>query len=224
MIKDVRISIFFLFSFLALASDPFQLIKREMKNENYIYSLVMLRNISGDNKILSQRYFLEGICYTQVGDYSKAISKFVEVKKLNLPVDDYYYELGKTLYFAKEYDKAKKSFSASIKNKKQVTGSFFYLAKISNFQKEFRQAKIYLQKILASKNLNPMVVQEALFQLGDLHLTIAKAELKPEDLEGIISKHVLPYYEKALKTDPGSVNSKKIENKAELVKKKYNLL
>jgi tetratricopeptide (TPR) repeat protein len=220
----VRFITLFLFSFLALASDPFRLVKQEMKNGNFIYSLVILRNISGDNQTLSQRYFLEGICYTQVGDYSKAISKFVEVKKLNLPINDYYYELGKTLYFAKEYEKAKKSFNNSIKNKFQIAGSFFYLAKISNFQKDFRQAKIYIQQILATKNLNPMVIQEALFQLGELHLTIAKNELKPEDLSSIVSKHVLPYYEKALNTYPASVYSKKIEERVEMVKKKYSLL
>ena len=220
----MRFITFFLFSFLALASDPFRLARQEMKNGNYIYSLVILRNISGDNQILSQRYFLEGICYTQVGDYSKAIAKFVDVKKLNLPINDYYYELGKTLYFAKEYGKAEKSFNASIKNKSQVAGSFFYLAKISNFQKDFRQAKVYLQQILGSKNLNPMVIQEALFQIGELHLTIAKNELKPEDLSGIVSKHVLPYYEKALKTYPDSVYSKKIQERFETVKKKYSLL
>jgi len=220
----VRIIIIFLFSFLAFAADPFRLVNHEMKNGNYIYSLVILRNIKGDNKTLAQRYFLEGICYAQVGEYSKALNKFVEAKKLNIPLNKYYYELGKTLYFAQQMDKSHKSFLVSIKNNSQVAGSLFYLSKIAKSKKDLRQAKVYLKQILELKNQNPQVIQDALFQLGDIHLKIAKDELMPKDLKEIVYKHVLPYYEQALKTSPSSVYSKKIEERVELVKKKYDLL
>lgn len=209
---------------MAFAADPFRLVNQEMKDGNFIYALVILRNIKGDNTILSQRYFLEGICFSQVGEYSKALNKFLEVKKLNIPINDYYYELGKTLYFAQELDKSQKSFLVSIKKKSQIAGSMFYLAKIAKSKKDFRQAKVYLKQILELKNQNPQVIQDALFQLGDLHLIIAKHELMPQDLKGIVSKHVLPYYEQALKIFPTSIYSKKIEERVELVKKKYDLL
>jgi hypothetical protein len=77
---------------------------------------------------------------------------------------------------------------------------------------------------LGLKDQNPQVIQDALLQLGDIHLKIAKNELMPKDLKEIVSKHVLPYYEQALKTFPTSVYSKKIEERVELVRKKYDLL
>ena len=220
----MRIILLFLFSTIALALDPFALVNREMGNGNYIYSLVILRNIKGDNQILSKRYFLEGICYTQVGDYPKAIAKFVEVRKLNIPVEGYFYELGKTLYFSLEHDKAKKSFLASIKHKSQIAGSLFYLAKIAKLKKDYRLAKVYIKQILELKDQNPQVIQDAQFQLGDLHLKIARDELKPSDMKPIVSKHVLPYFEKAIQILPSSVYAKKIEERANLVRKKYDLL
>ena len=220
----MRTIVLFLLSLGAFASDPFRLAKSEMQNGNYIYSLVILRNIKGNNQVLSQRYFLEGMCYSQVGDHSKSISKFIEANKLNPSIPDYFYEFGKGLYFAKELERAKKSFLTSIKKNSQVTGSLFYLAKIAKTQKEFRQAKVYIKQILAIKNLNPRVTQDALYQLGDIHLKISKNELKPEDMKPIVSKHVLPYYENALRTLPTSENSKKIQERVELIKKKYDLL
>jgi tetratricopeptide (TPR) repeat protein len=204
--------------------DPFSLVKSEMRSGNYIYSLVRLRNIKGDQKILSKRYFLEGICYSKLGDYPKSFSKFIEAKNLNKSIPDYFFEFGKALYSAKEFKRAKKAFFASIKENSQVTGSFFYLVKISKKLGELREAKNYVKQILQIKNLNPGVHQEALFQLGDIQLKIAKSELKPEDMKIIVSKHVLPYYENALRTDPKSDNSKKIQEIVKLVKKKYDLL
>lgn len=220
----MRIIIFLLFTFFAFGSDPFRLVNHEMKNGNYIYSLVILRNIKGDNQILAKRYFLEGICYTQVGEYAKALNRYLEAKKLNIPILEYYYELGKTLYFAKELDKSKKSFLVSIKNQSQIAGSLFYLSRIAQLEKDLRQAKIYLKQILDLKNQNPQVIQDALFQLGDIHLKIAKDELMPKDLKEIVSKHVLPYYEQALKASPTSFYSKKIEERVEMIRKKYDLI
>jgi tetratricopeptide (TPR) repeat protein len=220
----VKIIILFFISLGVFASDPFRLAKSEMRNGNYIYSLVILKNIKGDNQVLSQRSFLEGICYSQVADHSKAIEKFIEANKLNKSIPDYFYEFGKALYFAKELERSKKSFLTSISKNSQITGSLFYLAKIAQTRKEFRQAKVYIKQILAIKNLNPRVTQDALYQLGDIHLKISKNELKPEDMKPIVSKHVLPYYENALKTLPTSENSKKIQERVELIKKKYDLL
>ncbi len=220
----MRLFIILFLSLSALSSDYFRFAESEMKTGNYIYSLVILRSIKGDNKILSKRYFLEGICLSKIGNHSKAISKFIEAQNLKIPIPDFYYEFGKALFLSQEYDRAKKSFSTSLKNNSQITGSLYYLFKIAFSQKDYREAKVFLKQILGQKDLDLKVKQEVLNQLGDTHLKIAKNELKPEDLKEIVSKHVLPYYENALRVLPSSEKSKKIKEKAEMVKKKYNLL
>ncbi|MGK0288869.1 MAG: tetratricopeptide (TPR) repeat protein [bacterium] len=66
-----------------------------------------------------------------------------------------------------------------IKNKPSAWWSVYNLAQIHYSKKRYKKAKVLLQKIIDTKNIEKELVQYALFSMGNCEFQLALAEKKP---------------------------------------------
>ncbi|GEM_PF-3178203 len=212
--------IFLFFSLSAYGANPFKYIWKEIQDKNYAYALVKLKKIKGTQKIMDRRYFLEALCFTNLEDPKKAFATLKKIKSEFKGID---YELGRALYFYGNLNKAQIHFQYSINENYKIAKSYHFLGNSYLKKEDFREAKKYFQKILKASDATNWILQDTLYQIGNTNFEIAKRELVPQDMGGILKDHVLPYFKKALQLAPDSKVAKRVRKKIYMVKTKYKV-
>ena len=221
------IHLFFLLSVLVLPnlsySNSSVLAKAfgEFKVGDYVKTLKLLKNVQGNKKILGAKYYLEGLSLNRLQKYDEAESKFKSSLAIGHKADDLYYEFGQSLYANNNLEEARKIFNKSaIRGYKRNT-SYYYVAHISQILEDWKLAKTYYLKITKGQGVDSNTMQIAQFQLGEVLLSMA--EIKKNKSKTLVSKYVVPQFNKAIKKDRNSLLAKEIiERKAE-VQKLYDL-
>jgi len=217
----MRLFIFLLFfSTTSHSANPFKYVLKEMRDQNYAYALVKLKNMKGTPSFMEKRYFLEARCLTNLGDPKESLRRLKRIKTKIKGLD---FELGKAFYFYGNLNEAEKYFISSNKLGYKKAEGLHYLGNIKLKKKEYRFGKAYFEDILKIKMASDWIIQDSYFKIGDIHLTIAKNDLLPQDMGPILKKHVIPYFTKAIQISPDSKVANRARKKIYLVKTKYDV-
>jgi tetratricopeptide (TPR) repeat protein len=194
------------------------------KSGQYSKALTALeKNIATDLES-GQKAYLEGLCYSKLQEYDKAIKSFESAIKENNKNADLQYEYGQALYAANELKAARRAFKESAAKKFNYPASIYYVGHISQILEEYPEAKDYYTELIKSKEADTKMKQIARFQLSEtLLLMMREKNLKKDDLEKNVEKYIIPMMGQAYNTDKGSQLATEIDQRSREIQKEFNL-
>lgn len=194
------------------------------KSGQYSKALAALEKNNSKDFVLGQKSYLEGLCYSKLQEYDKAIKSFETAIKEKNENADLQYEYGQALYAANELKAARKAFKESVAKKFNAPASMYYVAHISQILEEYPEAKDSYTELIKSKEADTKIKQIARFQLTETLLLIMREKVKDkENLEKSVEKYIVPMMKQAYNTDKGSQVANEIDQRLREIQKEFNL-
>jgi tetratricopeptide (TPR) repeat protein len=194
------------------------------KSGQYIKALSALEKSNSKDFVLGQRAYLEGICYSKLQEFDKAIRSFETAINEKNENTDLQYEYGQALYAANELKAARKAFKESAAKKFNTPASIYYVAHISQILEEYPEAKNSYTELIKNKESDIKIKQIARFQLTETLLLIMREKVKDKsELEKSVEKYIVPMMKQAYNTDKGSQTASEIDQRLHEIQKEFNL-
>jgi tetratricopeptide (TPR) repeat protein len=188
------------------------------------YSKAISALEKSESNIAGEKNYLEGLCYSKLQEFDKAIIHFESAIKENNESVDLYYEYGQALYAANELKAARKAFIESVKRKFNTPASLYYVAHISQILEEYPPAKENYLALIKNKEADNKIKQIARFQLAETLLSIMREKNTDKNvLEKAVGKYILPLMKQAFNTDKGSQVAGEIDARMHELEKEFNL-
>ncbi len=193
---------------------------KEFRVGSYRKALLILKKTQGNNKVLSTRFYLEGLCQNRLQNYDLALKAFKKAIRRGNTSRDINYEYGQSLYANSELEMARRAFSKSRKAGYKATHSLYYIGHISQLLEEYKKAQKAYQRLIKITKKDKSLLQIAHFQLGESLLSQTTPQ---DDLKKVAREKVLPQLEKAIALKPRSSLSKDIEKRMTDIERRYGL-
>lgn len=181
---------------------------KSFKTSNYRQALSTLELIQFAEDKISTKYYLEGLTYSRLQEFDKAIASFEKAVQLKNDAPDLYYELGQAYYAANDIKKARLAFTQSAKLNFNRANSLYYVGHISQTLEEYKEAKTAYMSIIKNKKSDEKVLQIARFQLAETLLSMAR---ETKAVEKITDRYVIPLLRQAYDTDRTTVVASEIQ-------------
>ena len=206
---------------------------KQFRLGSYREALKILKQVKGDNKTLSTRFYLEGLCHNRLQSYNLAVSSFQKALPLGHLAEDFHYEYGQALYANNALEKARDMFRASYKLPYKAEHSLYYMAYISQLLEQYRMAISAYKRLVSEVGSDKNLLQAAYFQWGESGMAMLgpniSANQKEKDkkinpqVQKIVHRRVLPLFRKAISIDPKSSLAGDINKRIAIVQKHYRL-
>ncbi len=175
-----------------------------------------------------EKSYWEGLCYSKLQEYDKAITQFEIALKNKNQNNDLSYEYGQALYAANELKAARKAFMDSAAQKFNISASKYYVAHISQILEEYQTAKINYEELLDNKETDNKIKQIANFQLAETNLVLAKEKaedkiFKKDILREKVEGEILPALKLANDIDPKTTVAEEIRKRISELQIEFNL-
>ncbi|MDD4973601.1 MAG: tetratricopeptide repeat protein [Bacteriovorax sp.] len=194
------------------------------KSGQYLKALTALEKSNSNDFLLGQHAYLEGLCYSKLQEYDKAIKSFEKAISEKNGNTDLQYEYGQALYAANELKAARKAFKESAAKKFNAPASIYYVAHISQILEEYPAAKDSYTELIKSKEADTKIKQIARFQLTETLLLMMREKIQNKDeLEKNVAKYIVPMLRQAYSTDKSSQAAYEIEQRLHEIQKEFNL-
>ncbi len=194
------------------------------RSGHYPKALEALQTLPAEKNKLGIKNYLEGLSYSRLQEYDKAILSFEAAIKDNNDSIDLYYEYGQALYAANEFKKSRTAFMMSAQKQFNRSASLYYVAHISQILEDYSVAREYYTQVLKEKTSDTKMKQIAQFQLSETLLLIARE--KPDASETLsrrVENFVLPMMNTALALDRSSTLAAEISHRKAEIMGEFNL-
>jgi tetratricopeptide (TPR) repeat protein len=203
--KNIKLVIpFFIFlssSTMAESSSEAEF-NKYFKTGEYSEAINVLGKANSADFGLGQISYLEGISYSLLQEFDKAINSFEKAILDQNRNPDLQYAYGQALYAANELKAARAAFKESALGSFNRSVSKYYVAHISQMLEEYFVAKEMYIDLIKMPETDISLKQIARFQLAETVLASIKEEkLKQVDAAKYVSRSVVPLLSQAIKTD-----------------------
>ena len=206
---------------------------KQFRLGSYREALQTLKQVKGDNKTLSTRFYLEGLCHNRLQSYNLAVSSFQKALPLGHLAEDFHYEYGQALYANNALEKARDMFRASYKRPYKAEHSLYYVAYISQLLEQYKMAISTYKRLIGEVSDDKNLLQAAYFQWGESGMALLRPSISAKqkesdkkinpEIQKIIYRRVLPLFRKAISIDSKSTLAGDIKQKLAAVQKRYHL-
>lgn len=194
---------------------------KNLEEANYEDVIQMLDTIkSKDKKFLEAKYFLKGLSYSKLQEYTLAILEFKKSIAAGNQAGEVFYEFGQVLYAQNELTLARKSFIRADEKNFKSAQSLYYVGHISQLLEEHKNAKNYFAKILKDDQASTEIKQIARFQMSESMIILARESSHPEV---VVEKYILPQFRAALAIDKESQIAKDISKRISEIENEFGL-
>lgn len=194
------------------------------KSGQYSKALSALEKSDPKDFALGQQAYLQGLSYSKLQEYDKAIKSFETAINQKNENADLQYEYGQALYAANELKAARKAFRESAARKFNAPASIYYVAHISQILEEYPAAKESYTELIKNKEAEPKIKQIARFQLTETLLLMMREKIKgKKELEKSVEKYIIPMMKQAHNVDKGSPVAFEIDQRLQEIRKEFNL-
>lgn len=194
---------------------------KNLEEANYEEVIEQLDAIkSKDKKFLETKYFLKGLSYSKLQEYTPSILEFKKSIAAGNQSGEIFYEFGQVLYAQNELVLSRKSFIRANEKKFKSAQSLYYIGHISQLLEEHKNAKTYFSKILKDKSASTEIRQIARFQMSESMIILARMSNNPEV---VVEKYILPQLKKALATDKKSQVAQDILKRISEIENEFGL-
>jgi Flp pilus assembly protein TadD len=208
----------FLFAVNVGFSADIDVVTNYMNKGNYSDAITKLEKLNPPSIDSGKKNYLQGICFSRLQEYDKAVSKFKLAADLNYEAQDLYYEYGQALFATNELKLAQQAFKKSYLQKFNEGNSLYYIGYIYHLLEDDVSAKEYYLNVAVHKKADPKTIQIALFQVSDLDLKEAKEKekskgKKPEDTAIVVFNKIVPMLREAYQKSPSTPLAQEIKQK-----------
>lgn len=189
----------------------------DFNNKNYKQALLKLSKINTD---LSQRLYLEGLCYARLENFDEAALKYQKSLELKSQKVDINYEYGQVLFALNRLRDARDQFKLSIEKDYKKPMSLYYMGYISQFLEEHDKAVLYYQEVFKNLTTDKRIRQVSNFQYANSLFLLKESDL---NIKNIVKNEILPSLNNAFLINKKGDVAKDIKQKIDELKQRFEL-